>query len=391
MESPACSRRDIGRRSLAAIVLAAAAGRSSLSNGADPAVAAGGRLAWARLPPLPDPIGVAGPFVGGHAGTVIVAGGANFAAADAPDLWTLPKRWQATVHVLAGSPAAATWIPQPALDRPLAYGASVGTPSGVACLGGDDGERVSAEAFLLAWDPATKRLARRPLPSLPEPRTMSGAALVDGMVCLVGGQTGLGLGTATDACLGLPRPGVTAWERLPAVPGGPRSLPIVVSQTVAGEPRLFAFGGRRQRPGTTGPAGIEPLADAFEFSPTRHAADPATAWRRLRSAPAPLMAGTAVPLRDGTIAILAYDDGARIPLEVSDPGSLRTHPGFPRQARGYDPARDAWHDLGPLPANQVTTPAAAWGGGHVIATGEIRPRVRTPAAWHIIENEAKGE
>jgi hypothetical protein len=102
------------------------------------------------------------------------------------------------------------------------------------------------------------------------------------------------------------------------------------------------------------------------------------------------MAGTAVPLRDGTIAILGYDDGARIPLEVTAPESIRTHPGFPRKAWGYAPARDAWLDLGPLPANQVTTPAAAWLGGHVIVSGEIRPRVRTPAAWHIVEQAASG-
>lgn len=384
---PRASRRRFEQGVIAGTVAALTASRGAVL--AEPG--AGGRLAWSPLPPLPDPIGVAGPFVGSHAGALVVAGGANFAAADAADLWTLPKRWHATVHVLTGSPVAATWMTQPPLERPLAYGASVSTATGVACLGGDDGERVSAGAFMLAWDPATGRLARRPLPPLPEGRTAGGTAIIDGVIHLVGGQAGLGLDTATDTCFRLAVSGGGAWERLPPVPGGPRSFPIVVAQSVAGEERLFVFGGRRQRPGTTGPAGIEPLADAAEFSPSRHAADPTTAWRRLRAAPAPLMAGTAVPLRDGMIAILAYDDGARIPLEVSAPESIRTHPGFPRKARGYDPARDAWFDPGSLPANQVTTPAAAWMGGHVIVSGEIRPRVRTPAAWHVVERAATGE
>jgi SSS family solute:Na+ symporter len=375
------TRRSFGRD--AAGLAGALAGAMHARPGAI-AAAAAGRLAWSPLPPLPDPIGVAGPFVGSHAGAVIVAGGANFAPADSPDLWTLPKRWHADVHVLTGSPAAAEWIAAGPLPHAIAYGGAVTTPAGVACLGGDDGSRVFADAFLLVWDPAARRLATRSLPAVPAARTAVGAALVGDAIVCVGGQAGLGLDSAVDDCFRL-AVGGGAWERLPPMPGGPRSMPIVVSQTVAGEERLFVFGGRRQRPGTSGAAGIEPLADAAEFSPRRHAADPATGWRRLRPAAAALMAGAAMPLRDGMIAILAGDDGARIPLEAADPESVRTHPGFPKKARGYDPATDAWLDLGPIPANQVTTPAAAWAGGVVIASGEIRPRVRTRDVWHVVE------
>jgi len=61
-------------------------------------------LDWQSLPPLPDPIGVAGPFVGSHQGGLIVAGGANFAAAEAADLWEVPKRFHQAAFVMA--PAA---------------------------------------------------------------------------------------------------------------------------------------------------------------------------------------------------------------------------------------------------------------------------------------------
>jgi len=379
------------RRSFGRDVAGLAGGVAGAMPGRPGAIAAAaGRLAWSPLPPLPDPIGVAGPFVGSHAGAVIVAGGANFAPADSPDLWTLPKRWHATVHVLTGSPGAATWLAQPPLEEPVGYGAAATTPAGVACLGGDDGKAVSAAAFLLRWDPAARHVERVALPPLPAAVTSSAAACVGDHVYLVGGQSGLALETAVDACWRLVVAGDGTWERLPPPPGGPRALPIVVSLSVAGEPRLFVFGGRRLRPGTTGAAGIEPLADAAEFSPRRHAADPATGWRRLRPSPVPLMAGTAMSLKGGQIAILAGDDGALIPLEAADPESVRRHPGFPKTARGYDPASDAWLDLGPIPANQVTTPAAAWGGGVVIASGEIRPRVRTPAVWHVRERPAAG-
>ena len=64
---------------------------------------AGERMRWEPLPDLPATIGVAGPFVGVHRDALIVAGGANFAAADAPDLWETPKKWVDDAWVLLGS------------------------------------------------------------------------------------------------------------------------------------------------------------------------------------------------------------------------------------------------------------------------------------------------
>ena len=49
------------------------------------------RISVQELASLPDEIGVAGPIVGTHQDVLVVAGGANFAKADAPDLWDLPK------------------------------------------------------------------------------------------------------------------------------------------------------------------------------------------------------------------------------------------------------------------------------------------------------------
>jgi solute:Na+ symporter, SSS family len=67
---------------------------------ADPEPAGRRWLDWEPLPSLPDPLGVAGAFVGGHEAAVIVAGGANFGPADAADLWELPKRYLADAFVL---------------------------------------------------------------------------------------------------------------------------------------------------------------------------------------------------------------------------------------------------------------------------------------------------
>jgi N-acetylneuraminic acid mutarotase len=60
------------------------------------------------------------------------------------------------------------------------------------------------------------------------------------------------------------------------------------------------------------------------------------------------------------------------------------HTGFNTDVLGYDPRRDRWSVLGSFPGpSQVTTPAVTWGGDTVIASGEIRPGVRTPAVWRV--------
>jgi len=168
-----------------------------------PAAAADTRqwLDWQPLPALPDRLGVAGPFVGTHRGALIVAGGANFAAADAADLWDVPKRFQAAAFVLAGPGTRAApyaWQSGFALDKPIAYGASASTPAGIVCAGGEDGTQAFADAFLLTWDPAAKKLSQAPLPPLPAPSTAGGAAVVGSHVYVVAGQEALGLDSATD-------------------------------------------------------------------------------------------------------------------------------------------------------------------------------------------------
>ncbi|MCH1440047.1 MAG: hypothetical protein L7W43_10350, partial [Rubripirellula sp.] len=55
-----------------------------------------GLLTWSdEIPPLPDSIGVAGPFVGVHGEALIVAGGANFPR----PVWESEKVWHDEIHV----------------------------------------------------------------------------------------------------------------------------------------------------------------------------------------------------------------------------------------------------------------------------------------------------
>jgi len=350
-------------------------------------------LDWRPLPPLPDPIGVAGPFVGTHRGGLVVAGGANFAAADAADLWSAAKKFHAAAYVLVreeGGSGEPVWQRGFTLEKPVAYGATASTPEGIVCVGGEDGTQALAEAFLLTWDPASRSLAQRPLPPLPAPSTAGGAAVVGRHVYVVAGQAGLGLDSATDRLwrLDLERLGAAelAWEPLPAVPGGPRGFAIVAAEPAEAAASLYVIGGRRQRPGTTDLAGVEPLADCHEFSPTRFAADPATAWRRRADAPEPLMAGAAAAFGPHRVVVLAAADGELLKRIVADPEFVKRHPGFPRRAWAYDTEADRWSVAGETPACPVTTPAVAWEGGFVLASGETRPRVRSAEVWLVRES-----
>ena len=104
-------------------------------------------LVWDDLPPLPDTIGFGGPACGVDGDTLIVAGGANFPAA--PPWEGGAKVWHADVFVLTEPDGA--WQRVGPLRHRLAYAAVTSTPDGLAIVGGDDGKRCFAEAFLLRF------------------------------------------------------------------------------------------------------------------------------------------------------------------------------------------------------------------------------------------------
>lgn len=371
---PAGAGRRFGRVSAAAMSGALLA--AALVTGAS--ARAVELLRWSELPTLPDPIGVAGPFVGVHAGAIVVAGGANFPMADGADRWKTPKVWHDAAWVFAAGPGGPpTWRAVEPLGRRVAYGASASTPRGVVCVGGDDGTEVFDTAALLTWDPAAGRVRRAPLPALPQPLTCGGAAAIGSVVYVACGQQGLGLDTAGAALYRLDLAAERdvpsgAWARLADVPGGPRAFPVVVAQHNGCEACVYVMSGRRA---AGKPGEIEPLRDVQEFAPRGGGA-----WRRRADLPRAVMAGTAVAVGQAHVFVLSGDDGERW-REVD---ALRdSHPGFPRRSLAYHTITDTWIDAGPTPANQVATTAVRWGESAVIVSGEVRPRHRTPAAWRV--------
>ncbi len=327
-----------------------------------------GRLVWDELPPLPDALGVAGPFAGVSRNALLVAGGANF-----PEpVWERAKVWCDAVYVLEKREGGTgcVWSVAGKLPHPVAYGMSASCGGAVVCMGGEDGKTVSDAVFALTWDAAARTLRTEALPPLPQPCAFGQATLQGDAVYVAGGQSGLGVETAMRNFwrLDLSKKGTEAfrWQVLPVWPGPERTLASVTAQNVGPNKGVYVIGGRRRADGVA-----EFLRDGYVFDP----ASDKCAWRRIPDAPVCVAAGPCAVLGEVYLFVFGGDDGALFARadELRD-----AHPGFPKRVFAYHTVTETWDDAGPSPVNQAVTVAVPWGDRIVIPSGEIRPRVRTP-------------
>jgi N-acetylneuraminic acid mutarotase len=339
--------RAVKRPSALALLLVAAA------------VAAPG---WEPLAPLPDPLGVAGPFAGVTNGALLVAGGANFPRGYP---WAGgAKVWHDTVWVLP-TPGG-LWRVGGVLPRPLGYGVAVTTPAGVLCVGGSDAQRHWADCFRLTW--ANDRLSVDPLPALPRALASLCGALVGATLYVAGGSATPDAVETSRACWSLDtsRPGA-GWQELPPCPGGGRMLAVA-----AGLASGFCLaGGVDLSAGPDGKPVRRYLRDAWCYQP-------AGGWRRLADLPWPVCAAPSPgPVVSPTrFLVLGGDDGSKLGFQP-----VQAHPGFNRRVLCYDAAAGRWTEQGELPAAQVTTTMVVWDGRIVVPSGEVRPGVRSAQVW----------
>lgn len=327
-------------------------------------------LSWSELPPLPDPIGVAGPLVGVHRDALIVAGGANFA----PPVWEADKVWHDTIHVLVRDEGGYRWLHGGKLPRKIAYGAAVTTSDGVVCIGGNDAETTFREVFLLQFDPAGQTVRTIDYPALPAPCAYASAALLGEVIYLVAGQTDATLDSATNQVWTLDlsqRRDLEAfsWKRLEPMPAPSRAFHLTLARGSGDAGAIYVISGRRQQGET-----VQFLRDVWQYTPSTKS------WQRRADCPRCVMAGTGASWGPDRLLVLGGADGSR--FHQSD--QLRdAHPGFPKQAWAYQTEADSWSPAGEIPANHVTTLAVRWNDCVVIPSGEIRPRVRSPKVWKV--------
>lgn len=327
-------------------------------------------LEWQELPPLPNDLGVAGPFVGVHKGAVVVAGGANFP----PPVWESSKVWHNDIYVMSKQDGQWAWTKAGELPRKIGYGANATTKHGIICIGGNDSTQLFADCFLMARDPATQRIEFSDFPSLPVKLAYGQACLLGERVYVAGGQTEAGLDSAVQNMWSLNftefMDGKTVeWTAHPTWPGPPRAFNLTVTQNNGFEDCLYLIGGRYQD-------GEEVvfLDDCWEYSPSTEQ------WKEKSHLPQPLTAGTGINFGQSHILVLSGDNGS---LFHRTDALKDEHPGFPKKTFSYHTITDTWIELNESPANQVTTSAVHFDGQILLPTGEIRPRVRSPKVWSI--------
>jgi N-acetylneuraminate epimerase len=318
-------------------------------------------LQWRPLAPLPDPIGVAGPFAGASSGGLLVAGGAHFPT-DMP--WAGgAKVWTDRVWFLAKKNGE--WKAAGNLPRPLAYGVSVTFLGKVWCIGGSDAARHYPDVFSLEW--SSGRLVHTAAAALPAPlASAAGAVDREGNLFVACGSGAPGETSASNRFF-------TArlndkelhWRELPPLPAEPRILAVAASHDGA----FYIFGGAALDP-ANGKTVRRYLRDCWSYSP-------GGGWRRIADLPAPAVAAASpAPFVRGRLWVISGDDGS-----LAGFAPAAEHPGFPGAVYAYDPGTDLWRSEERAPAPRVTLPCVEWGEDFVLPSGEIRPGVRSPEVW----------
>jgi N-acetylneuraminic acid mutarotase len=322
-------------------------------------------LHWSQLPPLPDALGVAGPFAGVSGGALLVGGGANFPG-KMP--WAGGKKvWHDEVYALTN--ANSPWKLVGKLPRPLAYGVSVTTKSGLVCLGGSDADRHYADAFRLDFRNGV--FSVQPLPSLPLPLANAAGALVGETIYVAGGSDQPGEQSALNQCFALDLAEKNpAWQTVPPCPGKARILQVAA----AGKNDFYLFGGAALEP-TNGKMARVYLRDAWRYEPEQ-------GWQRLADLPKPCVAApTPAPEVDENFLLIGGDDGSHVGFQP-----LEKHPGFAREMLAYNVNTGHWRTNGTVPAPRATLPTVFWQNRFVIPSGEMRPGVRSPEIWTFSAN-----
>ncbi len=322
-------------------------------------------LDWRALPPLPEPLGLGGPFAGVSNDALIVAGGAHFPVSLFKGG---TKMWRDYVFVL--EKGKDKWRRADPLPRPLAYGASISALGGLICIGGGDAEQHYADVFLLKW--SNGKLDRTRLPSLPKPCAFTCAALVGETIYVAGGTDKPSAATTLKNFWALDLSAKPMkWQTLEPWPGPSRMLSAAGSAGGA----FYLFAGCELYPNAQGKGTRRYLTDAYRYRPGQ-------GWRRIADLPRPAVAAPSPALSpDGRrLLLLGGDDGANAGrvFELKD-----KHPGFRRDVLAYDTENNTWAKAGDMPAGQVTTSAVLWRGAIVIPSGEVRPGVRSPKVWAV--------
>ena len=278
--------------------------------------AAGSELQWTELPLPPTQSVARGAFVAEVGGRLVVAGGSLDDGGPAiSDAWILDASesdWRET-----------TPLPEPAL-----FGAVAVHGESAFFFGSSTSSGAAAPSPAFQASLRGEELWYDPLPDLPDPALIGGAAVLDGVLYVVSSAS-------TDAQAGQ----LAAiwmldlneedpeWLPAPAPPGNVQGLPVLAAQDGA----LFLFAGAQ----LAEQAGLQGRQHAHRYRP-------GSGWTAIADLPSPPLSTAALPVGPTHIA-------------------LRTAAGSGTNISAYHSVTDTWVDLGVLPERISSESAATWG------------------------------
>ncbi len=342
------------------------------------------RVVWTELSSLPDALGFAGPFVGVSQDALLVAGGANFPGGRPWDGHS--KTWHDRIFVLE-EPGGSWRVAEERLPRPTAYGISVTWRDSILCIGGGDAGEHFSDCYQLTRKNRAVEVGT--LPSLPTPLAFFSGAVLGDVVYVMGGSEAPSAVECSQAFFALDMsqpPSERGWQALESWPGPSRMLSVAGVQSGA----LFLFGGVQLTSSTDGaPERVQPyLSDGYRFNPNGDGVH--GTWHRTMDLPGPIAAAPtpAVAAGQSHLFLLAGADGTRGGAALKN-----AHPGFSPAMFAYHTVTDTWVGAGNFPLAKgpnpqedpgagrwppVTTNTTEWRDATILASGEIRPGVRTP-------------
>jgi N-acetylneuraminic acid mutarotase len=317
---------------------------------------------WSQLPALPDREGFAAMFAGVSGDGLVVAGGANFPEKRPWEGGT--KVWYDDVWTLEKPEGA--WRKAGKLPKPLGYGVAVTWKDEVLCAGGSNADGHHADVFSLRLDAGAVKI--KEYPPLPKACANTSGALVGEVLYVAGGidkpDAVQAMHTFWSLNLADAKP---QWRELPPWPGKERMLAIAASC----EGAFYLCSGAALHAGADGKPEREWLKDAYRYRE-------GSGWEKLADAPRVAVAAVSpAPVVGKSVFLFAGDDGSKFGFKPET-----EHPGFPRDAFGFDVDSSKWHPLdAPTPFSRATVPSTEWRGGFVVPSGEARPGYRTNEVW----------
>lgn len=357
---------------------------------------------WSKLPDLPGmadtaSLGVSAPFAGISNGMLLVAGGCNFP--DKPVTEGGEKRYYSDIFALDLSAVSNGWKKAGNLPFAVAYGASVTTPYGIVCIGGNNSDGSSAEVFQLTWNEDTGKADIIQYESLPEPMDNLSACFIGNTMYVAGGNC-----DQHPSCTFLSKDMAKAgWNRLPDFPRPARVQPVLAAQQSKDGICIYLTGGFQPIQGDM--EAIVPT-DMLSFDPTTKS------WKTETELPLfedgahrSFTGGCALAHGDSTILLMGGVNYDRFLAAVNRPKLLEAaetksdkalvdslqaeakaymhHPvewyKFNTALLQYNTFTGEWKELGNYEQLARAGAAAVLEGDHlIIINGELKPGIRTP-------------